>query len=261
MRLVDSHCHLDDKQFDADRDALIERALAAGVECMLSIGTGDGPPDLEAALRIAERHESVYATVGVHPEHAAKPADFDRLRELLQHPKVLALGEIGLDYYWQPFDKGEQHRVFVHQLAIAREANVPVVLHTRDAWDDTLAIVEREWDSQRLPCVLHCFGGGPEVARRAVELGCYLSFAGVVTFPKAEGVRESAKLVPLDRMLVETDAPYLAPVPHRGKRNEPAFVEHTARRLAEVCGVDPEVFGEQMVANFERVFFSRPTAA
>ncbi len=256
MRIVDSHCHLDDQQFDNDRDAVVERAVAAGVDCMLSIGTGEGPPDLEAAIRLAEKYGPVLATVGIHPEHAPKATedDFAKVRGLTQHPKVVAVGEIGLDYYWQPVHREEQHRIFIRQLEIARDAHKPISIHTRDAWDDTFALLEQHWDGRELPCVLHCFGGGPEIARTALERGYHLSFAGVVTFPKAVNVHESAKLVPLDRILVETDAPYLAPVPSRGKRNEPSYVVHTAQRIAQLRGDDPEDFALAVMQNFERIF-------
>jgi TatD DNase family protein len=256
VTFIDSHCHLDDRQFDDDRDAAVERALAAGVECMLSIGTGEGPPDLESAIRLAEKYDAVLATVGIHPEHAPNAADtdFDKVRDLLQHPKVVAVGEIGLDYYWQPVHRDEQHRVFIRQLEIAREARKPISIHTRDAWDDTFALLEQHWDGRELPCVLHCFGGGPEIAQKALARGYYLSFAGVVTFPKAVNVHGSAKMAPLDRILVETDAPYLAPVPRRGKRNEPSYVIHTARRIADLRGDDPGAFAEAVTRNFEHIF-------
>jgi len=256
VKVIDSHCHLDDHQFDEDRDAVVERALAAGAEYMLSIGTGEGPPHLESAIRLAEKYESVLATVGIHPEHApiATVDDLARLRDLLRHPKVVAVGEIGLDYYWQPVHREEQHRIFIRQLEIAREARMPISIHTRDAWEDTFALLETHWNGNELPCILHCFGGGPDIAEKALERGYYLSFAGVVTFPKAENVRESARLAPLDRILVETDAPYLAPVPRRGKRNEPSYVVHTARRIAEVRGDDPEAFGAAVTRNFLRLF-------
>jgi TatD DNase family protein len=256
VTVIDSHCHLDDHQFDEDRDAVVERALTGGVECMLAIGTGEGPPDLEAAVRLAEKYDALLATVGVHPEHAPKAtdADFHCIRDLLQHPKVVAVGEIGLDYYWQPVHREEQHRAFICQLEIARAARKPISIHTRDAWEDTFALLEQHWDGHELPCVLHCFGGGPDIARRALDLGYYLSFAGVVTFPKAVAVQESAKMAPLDRILVETDAPYLAPVPRRGKRNEPSYVVHTARRIAELRGDAPDAFGAAVTANFRRVF-------
>ena len=235
MTLVDSHCHLDDAQFDADREQVIERARAAGVERMMAIGTGEGPPDLEAGLRLADRYPFIYATVGVHPHDASKAAagTFDRLRELLRHPKVLAMGEIGLDYHYDFSPRDVQREVFAKQLAIAGEAGKPVVIHTREAWDDTFGCFGSNWTGVG---IMHCFTGGPEQARQALDLGFHLSFGGVVTFPKAEENREAARLTPADRLLVETDAPYLAPVPHRGKRNEPAFVAETVRRLADVRG-------------------------
>ena len=163
MTVIDSHCHLDDHQFDEDREAVIERALAAGVEWMMSIGTGDGPPDLEVGIRLADSTTRCWRPSASIPHDAPKAADddFARVRELLQHPKVVAVGEIGLDYYWQPVHRDEQHRVFIRQMEIAREARKPISIHTRDAWDDTFALLEEHWDGRELPCILHCFGGGP----------------------------------------------------------------------------------------------------
>ena len=254
--LIDSHCHLDDAQFDKDRDAAIERAVAAGVERMVVIGTGEGPPDLECGIRLAEHHAAILATAGIHPQHAPKAVDhhYAHLCDMLAHPKVIAVGEIGLDYYWQPFDKQLQQRVFIRQMEIAREAGKPIVIHTREAWDDTLALLAEHWDAHALPCVLHCFTGPPEIAERAARAGYWLSFAGVVTYPKATGVHASARVAPLDRMLIESDAPYLAPVPHRGKRNEPAYVAHTAAKIAELRGVPVESVASAVVANFHRAF-------
>ena len=256
MRLVDSHCHLDDRQFDQDRHEVIRRALAAGVECMLAIGSGDGPPDLECAVRLAEAHPAIHATVGVHPHDAAKARDdtFAALPALLEHPKVLALGEIGLDYHYNFSPPETQRRVFARQLELAREARKPVVIHTREAWQDTLFFLREHWVGSGLPCVMHCFSGGPEEASQCLELGFYLSFAGVVTFPKALRVQEAARLTPRDRLLIETDAPYLAPAPVRGRRNEPAYVVHTLRRLAELRGETPEELAAATTANFRRVF-------
>lgn len=256
MSLVDSHCHLDDSQFDADREAAIDRALAAGVTHMLAIGTGEGPPDLEAAIRLAERHEVISASAGIHPQYAlkAEAGDIARVAALLAHPKCVALGEIGLDYYWKPFDADRQKAVFVEQMRVARDARKPIIIHTRDAWADTMALLREHWAGSGLACVMHCFTGGPAEAREALELGFYVSFAGVVTYPKADALREAAKLVPSDRLLVETDAPYLAPVPHRGQRNEPAYVAHTANRLAEVRGEEPARLGLAVTANFATVF-------
>ncbi|HWR50555.1 MAG TPA: TatD family hydrolase [Bryobacteraceae bacterium] len=255
MPLVDSHCHLDEPQFDADRDAVLARARAAGVEHLLAIGTGKGPPDLEAGVRLAEAHEWIYATAGIHPHDASKaePATFERLAELLRHPKVVGLGEIGLDYHYNFSARETQREVFAAQLKLARKAGKPVIIHTREAWDDTLTMLTEHWDPN-LHGIMHCFSGGPEDAERVLNLGFYLSFAGIVTFPKAVRVQEAARMTPQERLLVETDAPYLAPVPHRGKRNEPAFMTGTVRKLAELRGETVEQVAAITVANFFRLF-------
>ncbi|MGD0364349.1 MAG: TatD family hydrolase [Bryobacteraceae bacterium] len=255
MKLIDSHCHLDDKQFDPDRAEVIARAREAGVERMMAIGTGDGPPDLEAAVRLARQHDFIYATVGVHPHDAAKatPETFAALGALARESKVLAIGEIGLDYHYDFSPRVVQHEVFVEQLKLAATAGKPVVIHTREAWEDTLALLREHASGAG---IIHCFSGGPEEARQALDLGFYLSFGGVVTFPKAEALRDAARIAPEDRLLVETDAPYLAPVPKRGKRNEPAFMVETARRLGEVRGVAPERIAEITTANFERLLLN-----
>ena len=252
MKLVDSHCHLDDKQFAADREAVIERAQAAGVERLMAIGTGDGPADLETAVRLADRYPFFYATVGVHPHDAAKSTSetFSRLRELLAHPKVLALGEIGLDYHYDFSPRDVQRSVFVRQLEIACDTGKPIVIHTREAWSDTIQILRDNYSDAG---IFHCFTGGPAEAQQALDFGFHLSFGGVVTFPKAEQVRDAARMTPLDRLLVETDAPYLAPVPHRGKRNEPAFLVETARKLAEIRGIAPDELAALTTRNFERL--------
>jgi TatD DNase family protein len=253
--LADSHCHLDHEQFDADREAVIERALAAGVERMVAIGTGDGPPDLETGIRLADRYPAIYATVGVHPHDASKaePETFQRLAELLRHPKVVALGEIGLDYHYDFSPREVQRNVFVEQMRVASDAGKPIVIHTREAWEDTLALIEQHWSPRGLPGIMHCFSGGPAEAARCVELGFYLSFGGIVTFPKALDLQEAARTAPVDRILVETDAPYLAPVPRRGKRNEPAYVVETARKLAGLRGETLESIAATTTANFRRV--------
>lgn len=255
MKLVDSHCHLDDKQFDPDRDEVIARAREAGVERMMAIGTGNGPPDLEAALRLARQHEFIFATVGVHPHDAAKavPETFAALEALSAETKVLAIGEIGLDYHYDFSPREVQRDVFILQLNLAGRAGKPIVIHTREAWDDTLLLLREHWSGTG---IIHCFSGGPAEARQALDLSFYLSFGGVLTFPKAEALREAARMAPEDRLLVETDAPYLAPVPKRGKRNEPAFIVETARRLAEVRGVTPERIAEVTTANFERLLLN-----
>ena len=249
MNVVDSHCHLDDKQFGGDVEALIERALAAGVTEFLTIGTADGPPVLDVAIRLAERYPNVWATVGVHPHDAAKAEarTFDELRVLARHPKVVGIGEIGLDYHYNFSPREVQHDVFVEQMRIAQEVGKPAIIHTREAWEDTVAIL-------RGPGILHCFTGTAEQAHVGVELGFHVAFGGVLTFPKSETVREAARIVPEDRLLVETDCPYLAPVPFRGKRNEPAYLTHTVTKLADVRGVSAEQIAASTTRNFHELF-------
>jgi TatD DNase family protein len=257
---IDSHCHLDGKRYDDDREAVIERALAAGVTKMLTIGTGDGPPDLDVAIRLAERYDCLYASAGVHPHDAAKwtPECGPMMRERMSHPRVLALGEIGLDYHYDFSPRDVQQRVFIEQLEIAAETGKPILIHTREAWDDTFALLEKYWRPAGLPGVMHCFSGGPAEALRSLELGFTISFAGIVTYPKAPELREAALVTPLDRMLVETDAPYLAPVPLRGKRNEPSYVVKTGEALASLLGLTPEELARRTSENFTRLF---PAAA
>jgi TatD DNase family protein len=253
--MVDSHCHLDDPKFDADREQTIQHALDAGVERFLAIGTGGGPPDLECAVRLADQYQFIYATVGVHPHDAAKatPETWDRLTQLAQHPKVLAIGEIGLDYHYDFSPRLVQVAAFETQREIARAAGKPIIIHTREAWDDTVARLSG-WTHGG---IMHCFTGDLAQARQALDLGFHLGFGGVLTFPKAEELREAARFAPEDSILLETDCPYLAPVPHRGKRNEPAFMIETARRLAEVRGVTPEHIAEITTQNFERLCLRR----
>jgi TatD DNase family protein len=250
VRLVDSHCHLDDEQFDADREQVIARALEVGVERMVAIGTGNGPPDLEAGIRLARRYSCMYATVGVHPHDAAKATleTFAQLAQLADDDKVLAVGEIGLDYHYDFSPRDVQQSVFVEQLQLAGSAGKPVVIHTREAWEDTLSLLRANWTGGG---IMHCFTGGPDEARQALDLGFHLSIGGVITFPKAGDLRDAARFAPLDRIVVETDAPYLAPVPKRGKRNEPAFMVETVRRLAEVRGQPPEEIAAATSINFE----------
>jgi TatD DNase family protein len=259
VNLTDSHCHLDHEQFDEDREAVIDRARGAGVECMMAIGTGDGPPDLEAGIRLADRYPFIYATVAVHPHEASKAAEetFVRLRELAQHPKVLAIGEMGLDYHYDFSPREVQRAVFERQLDVAAEARKPIVIHTREAWADTLEVLRSRWRGEG---IMHCFTGDEEQARQALDLGFYLSFGGVLTFPKAETVRQAARIAPEDRILIETDCPYLAPVPRRGKRNEPAFIADTAARLAGVRGCTPEAIAEQTTRNFQHLCLRRAPA-
>jgi TatD DNase family protein len=249
---VDSHCHLDHERFAADLDAILERATAAGVTRILTIGTGDGPPELDRAIRLAARYPQVSATVGVHPHEASKvtPETYDNLRQLGRHPKVVAFGEIGLDYHYDFSPRETQRGVFIRQLELARELDLPVTIHTREAWEDTTSILRDHWSG---PGVMHCFTGDPAQAEEALAMGFHLSYGGVVTFKTAENVRESARMTPEDRLLIETDAPYLAPIPHRGKRNEPAMMIQTAEKLAGIRETTPARIGEITSANFERL--------
>jgi TatD DNase family protein len=255
VSLIDSHCHLDSTEFDADREEVIERALAAGVEHMVAIGTGNGPPDLEAGVRLADKYPAFFATVGIHPHDAAKPGseDYRRLAELLKHPKVLAVGEIGLDYHYDFAPREAQKSAFIEQMSIAASARKPIVIHTREAWDDTVALLEKHWTPHGIGGIMHCFSGGAAEAQRALDLGFYLSFGGILTFPKATQVHEAAKAAPRDRILLETDAPYLAPVPKRGKRNEPALMVHTAKKLAELRGESLDAISQETSNNFRRL--------
>lgn len=254
MKLVDSHCHLDDARFDADREAVIERAKQAGVAMILAIGAG--PPHLDAAIRLAERYENLYATVGVHPHEASQwnGEVAARLRDLVAHPKVVAIGEIGLDYHYNFSPPEAQRKAFEEQLRLARECGKPVVVHTREAWADTLHLL-----GSAASGIMHCFSGGPAEAEECLRRGLYISFAGVVTYPKAVNVQEAARVTPLDRLLVETDAPYLAPVPFRGKRNEPAYARETAAKIAELKGVSLETVAAATTANFETLCLQSAT--
>jgi TatD DNase family protein len=250
--LTDSHWHPDDPKYASDLNAVLERAAAAGVGRMLAIGTGDGPPELDRAVRIAERYEQIFATVGVHPHDAAKatPETIPHLRELAGHPKVVAIGEIGLDYHYDFSPRDQQRQVFLDQLSLAAEVGLPISIHTRDAWEDTMAILADNWRGEG---ILHCFTGDAGQARQALSLNFHLAFGGVITYKTAENVREAAAIVPDDRLLIETDAPYLAPLPWRGKRNEPAFMAQTVLKLAEVRGTTPDHIAQVTSDNFERL--------
>ncbi|HLM57358.1 MAG TPA: TatD family hydrolase [Pyrinomonadaceae bacterium] len=250
---VDSHAHIDGEEFDADRDEAVGRARAAGVRAILNVGTGDPHAGgLERAVRVAESYEGVYAAVGVHP-HDAKLYDDEAERRLLELTRpggrVVAWGEIGLDYHYDHSPRDVQREVFARQLRLARGAGLPVVIHSREADEETIEILRAELGTPARG-VLHCFGGGPRMAEAALELGFYISFAGNVTFKKADALREVALTVPAERLLVETDCPYMAPVPLRGRRNEPAYVVETARLLATLRGVEPEELGRTTSENF-----------
>ena len=262
---VDSHAHLEGKQFQADREQVITRAQEAGVETIVAIGNGDGPGTLDCGIQLAEKYEFMYATVGIHPHEAklATDADFAELERLAKRPRVIAWGEIGLDYYYDHSPRELQQQVFVKQMELARGVKLPIVIHCRpsggseDAWDDCLRLIGQHWAPSGLGGILHCFTGSCSHAKRALDMGFMISFAGNVTFPKAQQIRDTAKEVPLERMLIETDSPYLAPVPYRGKRNEPAFVKETARQIGELRGLSTEEIGRQTAKNFYR-FFSLP---
>ena len=262
---IDSHAHLDGKRFDTDREQVIDRARSEGVETILAIGIGDGPGTLDCAIKLAERFSNLYATTGIHPHEAelAREADFEQMEHLARHPKVIAWGEIGLDYFYDHSPREVQTRVFVRQMELARAEKLPIIIHCRasegsdNAWNDTVRLLRERWGSSGLGGILHCFSGTLEHAKAALDLGFMISFAGNITFPKAQSIREVAQQVPLERILIETDSPFLAPVPYRGKRNEPAFVKETARQLGEIRGITQEEAGVKTAENFLR-FFSLP---
>ena len=259
---VDSHAHLEMEQFDADREQVIARARGAGIQTIVAIGSGTGPGSLDCGIQLADKYEFIQATIGIHPHEAklAGDADFVQLEQLAKHPKVIAWGEIGLDYYYDHSPREIQKQVFMKQMELARAAKLPVVIHCRpsegsdNGWEDCLDLLERHWASSGLGGILHCFTGVGPQAKRALDMGFMISFAGNVTFPKAQQIRDAALEVPLDRMLIETDSPFLAPVPNRGKRNEPAFVKETARKLGELLGLSMEKMGEQTSGNFYNFF-------
>jgi TatD DNase family protein len=252
--LVDHHCHLDFPQLAADRDGLLARAKAAGVGTMVTISTRIR--QLPVLLDICAAHDNIYCSVGTHPHNADEERGIsaDEIVRLSEHPKVVAIGEAGLDYYYKKGSPEAQAEGFRTHIEAARRTGLPLEIHTRDADHDTIAILEDEHAKGAFPAILHCYTGGPELARRAVELGLYVSFTGVVTFKKSDALREIARHVPLERMLVETDAPYLAPEPYRGKTNEPSYVVHTAATLADLKGVSLEAFAEATTDNFFRLF-------
>lgn len=252
--LVDSHCHLDFPDFADDLDGVVERARGAGVGLLLTIGTHITRH--QQVLAVAERFDNVYCSVGIHPHEAGTEpsATVDGLLELSKHPKVVAFGETGLDYFYDKSPRERQRDSFRTHIQAARIAGLPVIVHTRDADEDTAAILTEEMGKGAFAGLVHCFSSGPQFAEKAVELGLYVSASGIMTFKTADTLRDTLRAVPLDRLLVETDSPYLAPVPFRGKRNEPAYVTHTAVKLAEIKGLS---FGEMEQAstrNFLRLF-------
>lgn len=256
--LIDSHCHLDFPDFAADLDGVVARARAAGVGLMLTVSTR--LRRLDELLAIAERFPDVYCSAGTHPHHAEEEADVSvaEIVALTDHPRVAAIGEAGLDYHYDKSPRALQQQGFRRHIAAARETGLPLIIHTREAEDDTAAILEEEMGKGAFPGLLHCFTSRPELARRAVELGLFISFSGVLTFRKLGALRELAAELPLDQLLVETDAPFLAPEPMRGKTNEPAYVRHTAKVLAQARGMSEAGLAEATTDNFYRLFRKIP---
>lgn len=252
--LVDSHCHLDRGEFADDLDGVLARARAAGVGTLQTISTRVS--DADRVLAVAARDPDVWCSVGVHPHHAAEEGDVgaERLAGLAEHPDVIGIGETGLDYHYGRSPRDDQRRSFREHIRASRETGLPLIVHARDADADTVAMLEEEHGRGAFPGLIHCFTAGPELARAALGIGFSISFSGIVTFRNAEAIRMTAREVPLDRLLVETDAPFLAPVPHRGRRCEPAFVADTAAFLAGLRGMEADALAEATTGNFFRLF-------
>ena len=265
---IDSHAHLEGKRYDADRSEVLARAKQNGIEAYVAIGNGEGPDTADCGIKLAEKYDGrpeyprIWASVGIHPHEAslASEAADSQLLQWARHPKVIAWGEIGLDYFYDHSPREIQKTVFVQQMELAKTAKLPIIIHCRpsdnseNAWDDCLSLIANHWSSTGLAGILHCFTGTIEHARRALDTGFMISFAGNITFPKAQLIRDAAQMVPLDRMLIETDSPYLAPIPHRGQRNEPAFVTEVARQIGELRSLTAEEIGSQTTQNFYKFF-------
>jgi TatD DNase family protein len=270
---IDSHAHLEGSRYDGDREEVLARAKQNGVEGYLAIGNGDGPATANCGILLAEQYDGdpqyprIWASVGIHP-HEASLANAEADAQMLQwarHPKVIAWGEIGLDYFYDHSPREKQKAVFLQQMELARASNLPIIIHCRpsdanpeDAWNDCLGMIEERWKSTGLGGILHCFTGNVEQARRGLDLGFMISFAGNITFPKAQPIRDAALAVPLDRMLIETDCPYLAPVPHRGQRNEPSFVHEVARQIGVLRNKSADEIGSETAHNFYNFFGLTP---
>jgi TatD DNase family protein len=256
--LIDSHAHLDAKAFDSDRPEVIERAWQAGLGAVITVGVGENLAEIERALSLSDEHEMVFATVGVHPHDAQKIEHdwYGRIEELARHPKVVGIGETGLDYHYMHSPKSAQREAFERFLRMGRKVDLPVVIHTREADEDTFSVLReaREDGDQPLRGVVHCFSGDYPMARQVLDLGLHISFTGVITFPKADTLREVMKKIPLEKLLLETDCPYLAPVPFRGKRNEPARVVQVAETVATVVGRPIEEVARITTENVVRLF-------
>src|SRR5580704_8307522 len=264
MQLIDSHAHIDFPQFDTDREAMLARAQAAGVASLLAIGTGPGPEKLDAALPYAEANDWIYTTVGIHP-HEAKEVTLthlDTLARLAQHPKVIAWGEIGLDYFYDHSPRDVQEKVFRQQMELAQAAKLPIIIHCRDAWDDCLRLLDEVWKATGLGGILHCFTSTLDHAQKGLDMGFLISFTRDICYPKAQNIRDVAKVLPLSNILIETDSPYLAPQPHRGKRNEPAYVVEVAKALANVRDLELSEIAAETTETFRRFFrLTRPDAS
>ncbi|MGH9691470.1 MAG: TatD family hydrolase [Candidatus Acidiferrales bacterium] len=256
VEIIDSHAHLEFPQFDEDREAMLERARATGVTTLLAIGSGTGPERLDAAIPFAERYEWVYATVGIHPHdaNAATEEHFEKLAELGRHPRVIGWGEMGLDYHYDDSPRDAQQNVLRRQLGLARELKLPVIIHCRDAWEDCLKLLEEDWGTTGLGGIFHCFTGSLADARRGLDMGFLISFAGNVTYPKMLALRDVARELPLDRILTETDSPFLPPQGKRGKRNEPANVVEVAQALGNVRNLAAHEVAATTASNFRRFF-------
>jgi TatD DNase family protein len=264
MEFIDSHAHIDGPQFADDREAMLARARAAGISTILAIGTGPGPEKLDAALPFAESHNWIYTTVGIHPHDAKEvtPAHLDALAALAKHPKVIAWGEIGLDYFYDHSPRDVQEKVFRQQMELAQAAKLPIIIHCRDAWDDCLRLLDEVWKATGLGGILHCFTSTLDHAQKGLDMGFLISFTGNISYPKAQNIRDVAKALPLSNILIETDSPYLAPQPHRGKRNEPAYVVEVAKALANVRDLELSEIAAETTETFRRFFrLTRPDAS
>ncbi len=259
--IVDSHCHLDFKEFSADRDAIVRRAKEAGVGAMVTISTR--VKEFDRIWEIVETYDNVFGSVGTHPHNADEELDVsaEDLIRIAEHPKIVAIGEAGLDYHYDHAPHDAQAQGFRTHIAAARETGLPLVIHAREADEDMIRILEDESAKGAFPAVLHCYSSGAELARRGVALGLYVSFSGILTFKNSQNVRDIAMSVPDDRILVETDAPYLAPAPHRGQTNEPSYTVHTAQVLADIRGWTFEKAAQCTTENFARLFTKVPRSA
>lgn len=252
---IDTHCHLAGKEFQADLPDVLARAQEAGIEAMIVIGAGDGLEGNQKAIELANQYPHLWATVGIHPHDAKLSGDLRSL--VISSKKVVAIGEIGLDYHYDHAPRDVQQERFLEQMALAKELNLPVVIHSREAWDDTIHIVEKMGPLPK-GGVFHCFGGNVAEARQALDLGFYISISGIVTFKKAQNLIEVIQQIPLERIVIETDAPFLAPVPYRGKKNEPAFVKLVGEKIAEIKKMPAEKISKATIENTKKLFTLSP---